>query len=318
MIIIIKKSSALLCCCAVCTLLLFCLAPKASFISSSVKDSKVPVELPLYENGFIVLMYHDLNLDTRVEGTITPELFDHHMAYLKKNGFYVLNLEEMQSFLWHNKPIPPQSVMITFDDGYENLYRYALPILKRYSFPAIVFSIVGTADAKYSSPHLNWDQMREMATSGLFSFQSHTYACHNYAAVDPKGTSMPTLISRLYTASNGHVETEGEYRWRIREDLKKAKERLEQELQTNINALAFPYGYFNEVTLEIASSLGYKNFFTVKSGINRYSPKQETPFLLKRISAGEAYMTVYNFQRYISLAALEDERSGALFAATLH
>lgn len=316
MIIIVKKSSALLCSCAACILLLFCLAPKASFTSSSVEVPKAPIKPPLYENGFIVLMYHDLNYDTRVEGTIAPDLFESQMAYLKKNDFYVLNLEEMQTFLWHNKPIPPQSVMITFDDGYENLYRYAFPILQSYNFPAIVFSIVGTADEKYG-PHLKWDQMRKMTDSGLISFQSHTYACHNYAPVDPKGTWLPTLISRLYSAPKGHSETETEYKCRIKEDLKKAKDRLEQKLETCVNALAFPYGHFNEVAIEIASSLGYKNFFTVKSGINRYAPKQDEPILIKRISAGEAYMTVYNLKRYISLAALEDERAGALFAATL-
>lgn len=317
MVIIIKRFYACLCLGILYITLLLCLVPKENVTSRTIRTESNLVRSPLYENGIIILMYHDVNFDTRVEGTIDPVLFEAQMTYLFENGFQIMSLEQLNAFLWNKAPLPPQAIMITFDDGYNNLYRYAFPILKRYNYSAVVFSIVATAGEKYG-PHLNWEQMKEMTESGLISFQSHTYACHKYAPVDHHGTGMPTLINRIYLTTKGKVETEAEYRQRIREDLQRAKLLLEQKLGTTVDSLAFPYGFFNEATIEIASALGYQNFFTVKSGINRSVAKEDSPPLLKRISAGESYMTVGNFKRYLQLAAYKDEKAGALFAASLH
>ena len=316
MVIIIQRHYAFLYLLAVLSVLLLCLIPLANFPLRAVRtESNAPIT-PLYKEGIIILMYHDVNFDTTVEGTIDPVLFEAQMTYLAENGFHIVSLEKLHAFLWHKAPLPPQAILITFDDGYQNIFRYAYPILTRYNFSAVVFTIVATADEKYS-PHLNWEQMKEMTQSGLISFQSHTYACHKYGTVDPQGKELPVLMNRLYSTTKGKLETEAEYSLRIRGDLQKAKNFLEQKLGTAVNSLAFPYGFFNETILEIAGSLGYQNFFTVKSGINRPLANQTLP-LLKRISAGESYMTVENLKRYLALAATKDEQAGALFAAIVH
>ena len=56
------------------------------------------------------------------------------MNYLKNDGFTVISFEQIDQIAGIKKP-----VIITFDDGYENNYTYAYPILKKYNFTATIF-----------------------------------------------------------------------------------------------------------------------------------------------------------------------------------
>lgn len=72
----------------------------------------------------------------------TPEQFERQMAYLRQH----VNLVSLHDVLAHidgGPPLPPMAVAVTFDDGFGDTYRYAFPILRRYSIPATVFVATG-------------------------------------------------------------------------------------------------------------------------------------------------------------------------------
>jgi|GEM_PF-6683585 len=81
MVIIIQRHYAFLYLLAVLSVLLLCLIPLANFPSRAVRtESNAPIT-PLYKEGIIILMYHDVNFDTTVEGTIAPVLFEAQSSF---------------------------------------------------------------------------------------------------------------------------------------------------------------------------------------------------------------------------------------------
>ncbi|HHY97602.1 MAG TPA: polysaccharide deacetylase family protein [Firmicutes bacterium] len=258
---------------------------------------------PRYHDRVIVLMYHQIGFQHQRRGVIPPELFDAHMLYLKQMGFKPISRSLFENFLDRRAKVPHNAILITFDDGYESFYKYAYPILKKYRFPAINFVIVGyTPDSglalarKVGVPHLSWGEMEEMERSGLVSIESHTFDSHYYVPVDKLGRKRPVLISRVYDPKIGRQESEDEYERRVWCDLWLAKSLLEEHLHKQITSLCFPYGAYNSTVIKLARDVGYRYFYTVRSGVNR--PGRGIA-LIKRISAGDSYITIPELNRRI-------------------
>ncbi len=129
-------------------------------------------------NGkLIILTYHSVNPQNRY--SVKPEDFEFQMKYLKDN-FEIINLNEIERVnLNYTKPL----VAIIFDDGYEDNYFYALPILKKLNIPA---TIAITTDFILNGSLINeeWffykdlnplkkDQIKKMLNSGLINIASH-------------------------------------------------------------------------------------------------------------------------------------------------
>src|SRR4051812_2068357 len=88
-------------------------------------------------SGISILMYHSVG-DDRAFFTVRPGEFRRHMEFVKKSGYPVRRLREVVDDVESGRPIVP-AIVITFDDGYENNFTEALPILKEFNFPATIF-----------------------------------------------------------------------------------------------------------------------------------------------------------------------------------
>jgi len=75
----------------------------------------------------------------------TPALFDAEMAFVSQH-FNVIGLPTLQAHLTHHTPLPPRPLLITFDDGYRDVYTNAFPILKKHGLPAVVFVVTSRMD----------------------------------------------------------------------------------------------------------------------------------------------------------------------------
>lgn len=90
-------------------------------------------------NGIPILTYH--KIDARREWGLTcvrPHRFREQMVFLKETGFHPVNFFQLQK-----NRLPKKPVIITFDDGYDSVYRHALPVLQELQFTAVVFVITG-------------------------------------------------------------------------------------------------------------------------------------------------------------------------------
>ena len=135
-----------------------------------------------------------------------------------------------------NAELPENPVLITFDDGYEDNYKNAYPILKKYDFKATIF-VISSFLGVYPN-YITWDQAREMDADNI-SIQSHT--------VDHK--SMTDLSDD-----------------ELRSELVDSKKKIEKELGHQIDYMAYPTGTYNLHIAKLVQEAGYKAAFTIKYG----------------------------------------------------
>ncbi|WP_409343696.1 polysaccharide deacetylase family protein [Paenibacillus sp. MBLB4367] len=246
----------------------------------------LPKQFIRYENQVIVLMYHHIaENEAGEEITITPDRFSKHMQALKDNHYQVVSIEDYIDYIKHDKKLPPNAVVITFDDGYESYYKYAYPVMKKHGFTGTNFLVLSYVDVPYPQlPFMNWEQVKEMKRDG-FSFYSHTYNLHRKGP-NEKGELVPALQNPLFLEQEKRMETDAEYRQRLRDDLTKANEMLEKELGNQLKVLCFPYGAYNKTVVQVGNEIGIDHFFTIKEGVNNRANKE-----VLRINAGTRYVS---------------------------
>lgn len=137
-----------------------------------------------------VLCYHrilpDFLDDTGTVCSITPKLFESHMAFLANNGFISLTLEEYGELAKGHYPIPPRSILVTLDDGYADNYHIAWPIAQKFNIKINLFILtkfIGSLEplllcqnswkvqqhiTKFPElwRNLTWDELRIISGSG--------------------------------------------------------------------------------------------------------------------------------------------------------
>ena len=254
---------------------------------------------------FVTLLYHRVH----PKYGLNPRKFKLQMEFLKKY-FNILSLSNLKAKFRF------PSVLITFDDGFSDFLFYAFPILKELSIPAVLFvspervlnrklvrsspedSNVSTYDAfKISflrgdnSAFLSWEELRLLESSGLISVESHSLT-HRAALGKgkPYKSGNDWRIFSLPERERKKVKEGTEltsilvtnYKEAERE-LKRSKEILEKELKKEVRALAWPWGIYDEKTVEIAKKVGYEFCFTTERGFNR----KRDPYHIKRLAVGD-------------------------------
>ena len=127
-----------------------------------------------------VLVYHHIQDPVKSDVSCTPSMFEAQMVALKEAGFTPLSIPQTRSFLAGTlSQSIKHPVLITFDDGYESLYNYALPVSIKYRVPMTVFVITSRIGQKPQfSKYLTEFQIKEMNDSGLWYFGSHSHKFH--------------------------------------------------------------------------------------------------------------------------------------------
>jgi peptidoglycan/xylan/chitin deacetylase (PgdA/CDA1 family) len=136
----------------------------------------------------LILLYHQIQdiplLHDPLQLAVSPSLFEREMAFLYKNGYECLSLASMVKMHMKGEPLPARAFAITLDDGYQDNFDYAFPILRKYGFTATIFLVperVGKTTkwwgltSAQEFPLMPWPNIREMALAGI-EFGSHTYS----------------------------------------------------------------------------------------------------------------------------------------------
>lgn len=213
-------------------------------ISEDIKDYSETSSRKLinYENisevKIPVLMFHSIKSNGKNDLIISPVEFQRKMKWLKDNNYSTLSMDELYSMLKTGKNVPERPIVLTFDDGYDDNYTNAYPILKNYNFKATVFLVTNNIGAR---GYLKSEQIKEMSSNKI-DFQSHT-ARHQ----------------ELNTLS---------YKEQLNE-LKKSKAAIEDLINKNADALCYPVGKYNAATINAAKEAGYKMCFTTKPGFSK-------------------------------------------------
>jgi len=151
-------------------------------------DPGLDRQRPAADVSVPILMWHKVDDRAPSQFWVTATQFARQMAALKAYGYTPIVLGTLYDYVTgQGIVLPSKPVVLSFDDGYQNLYTHALPILQQYAFPAVAFiptGKIGTTDrqdnawdapeAPYKAAHLLWSEIEAMAATGLVDFQSHT------------------------------------------------------------------------------------------------------------------------------------------------
>ena len=198
---------------------------------------------PGCKKGIPILAYHRFGPQAVDSMTVTVSVFEAHLKYLQDNGYQFVFLRELtDQFLI--KGVLPNSrmVAITADDGHISIYTDALPLLRKYRVPMTLFIYPSAiSNASYA---MTWDQLRQLKSTGLFDFESHTYWHPNFKK--DQGRLKPA-----------------EYQKSVEIQLRKSKEVLEKQLNQKVNILAWPFGIYDPWLESKAAEAGYVAAFSI-------------------------------------------------------
>lgn len=137
--------------------------------------------------GVIVLIYHRVGGRSRRQIDLPIDQFQWQMEYLRRHHV-VVGLDEVVTLVEQGHRPDGDRVVITFDDGYADLYHSAFPILQRLGLPATLYLTTAYVDSGHSFPFehtlpshergcpLTWRQIGEMVRTGLLTIGVHTHS----------------------------------------------------------------------------------------------------------------------------------------------
>jgi len=206
-----------------------------------------------------ILCYHRLGT-TGGKMAVSPANFAAQMEWLAKNDYRVVKLSQLTGYLEGREPLPPKAVVVTFDDGYESVYKFAYPVLRKLGLPATMFVYTDFVGA--GGDAVSWPQLAEMQASGLMDIQAHSKSHRN-------------LIER--TAG----ENDERYKRNLDSETAGPRDLIEQKLNTKdqVRHYAYPYGDANELVLETLTRQKYTLAVTVNPGGNAFYAQ---PLMLRR------------------------------------
>ena len=225
-----------------------------------------------------ILVYHSISEDPLNPFSVSPEDFEEQVRFVSQE-YNVISLKELIACIRdESREIPPDSVVITSDDGFRDNYTYAYPILKKYGVPATIFVITERLESDgasqpaakdhESSLYLSWDQIIEMSRNGV-SIGSHT-------------CTHPWLTDVTLEEA--------------RREIVESKARLEQQLDKPVCLFAYPGGRIRDFDQDIISSVANSGYSGACTGLNGTNKDGISPYLLRRtkIEVGDG---VYVFKK---------------------
>jgi peptidoglycan/xylan/chitin deacetylase (PgdA/CDA1 family)/SAM-dependent methyltransferase len=203
--------------------------------------NRQPAQQPEGAMSFPILMYHRIAPDgaeATARWRLHPDAFEEQLSHLRRQGYTSIDFEQWRVASDRRYPIPPSSVMITFDDGYADFVDYAQPLLAKYDFKATVFvvsDLVGKSnrwdDARGEELELmDWKQLEGLLRAGV-QIGSHSSA-HR------------PLVS--LTAAE------------LAQDFCRSRIRFHEKLGFAVRSVCYPYGLHDAAVRSLAGACGFQ------------------------------------------------------------
>jgi peptidoglycan/xylan/chitin deacetylase (PgdA/CDA1 family) len=214
------------------------------------------------------MMYHsisesgDESSHPYYQTTTAPKVFAEHMKFLRENNYRVTGLGDAVKQIEVSAGGSAKCAVITFDDGFGDIYTQAFPILSHYGFSATVFlptAFINESATRFKGNEcLTWSQVRELRGAGMI-FGSHTVSHPQLATV-----KLPEL----------------------EREVRESKKVIEDKLGCPVESFAYPYAFpeadrtFKQRLRAVLTEAGYSN--GVSTIIGR-AGRNGDPFFMKRL-----------------------------------
>jgi peptidoglycan/xylan/chitin deacetylase (PgdA/CDA1 family) len=212
-----------------------------------------------------ILMYHSIAYDGSrnfLPFVVRPHEFARQMEHLQEHKFSPITVSDFaRTVRGERASLPERPIVITFDDGYADFYEHALPVLKRYQFPATLYMTTNCVNALSDCissakitgrPMLTWDMLMAARDEGIeIGAHSHTHP-------------------QLDVITGAQLERE----------VVEPKQILENRLTTMVTSYAYPHGFHTRQVVQAVRNAGYTSACAVKYAM---SSTRDDVFALARI-----------------------------------
>ena len=195
--------------------------------------------------------------------------FREQMIFLKKNNY--------ETITFHDLPNTSNAkrVLLTFDDGYEDNYTILFPILKEFGFKAVIYLVTkcsynewATKEGEPELKLMNKEMIREMRDYGI------EFGGHTRTHIDLKKTPNENLY----------------------EEISGCKKDLEDIIEKTAISFAYPFGAYNDETLQAVRKAGYQYGITTIFGPKQW---QDDRMRIRRIEV-RPNTTLWSFKNKVS------------------
>ena len=196
-----------------------------------------------------ILMYHYVRtVDAQVDPlgfrlSVTASQLDSQLTYLQGVGYHLMTMQQFMT-----GTLDPKSVVLTFDDGYEDFYTTAYPILQKHKVQATVYIISG----KMGGDYMTAAQLKDLYQAG-YEIGAHTVDHRDLASL---------------TTDQQHTE------------IFQSKAALEKIIGVPVTAFCYPSGEFNATSLDLVKKAGFTSATTTQPGAVHVGARA---FMLPRI-----------------------------------
>lgn len=203
-----------------------------------------------------IIMYHyveyvaDKGDTIRIGLNTTPAMFEKELQSIKNHGYETVFMKDVPDFLSGKTKMPPKTIALTFDDGYQDFHPYVLPLLKKYNLKATIY-IISNFIGRHN--YMSESEIKDVIASGLVEIGSHT-------------------LNHVNLRNNPDIK-----------EITESKINLEKTFNIKVYSFAYPYGGFSKDSVEIVQKAGYTNATSVIPGVYQ---SQTNKFYLSRLRTG--------------------------------
>jgi peptidoglycan/xylan/chitin deacetylase (PgdA/CDA1 family) len=186
-----------------------------------------------------ILMYHHVgDFDPPFRYAVPLQAFEEQMRSLNAWGYTTISLATMVEALTVGADLPERPIVITFDDGYMNVYEQAFPVMQNYGYQGVAYIIAGQVEI---GGFMHADQLKELRAAG-WEIGSHTY---HHLDLRQAGTNLQVEISE-------------------------AKNDLETLIDGPVDTFSFPYGLTTPYATRLVEQAGFQSAVGL-GGLSRHT-----------------------------------------------
>jgi peptidoglycan/xylan/chitin deacetylase (PgdA/CDA1 family) len=205
-----------------------------------------------------ILMYHYIRVVDQAADplgynlSITPDDFERQIAWLHDQGYAGVRMDTLARCMRGEARCPPKPLALTFDDGYEDAFSAALPVLQRYGFTATFYIVNGFVG---HDGYMSWEQIVALRDAGM-EIGAHTIDHLDLRTLDPAEAAR---------------------------QIAQSKADLERDLGISITSFCYPGGFYDPAIEEMVRAAGYLSATTTRWDFD-YSDMMALP--RRRIAGG--------------------------------
>lgn len=189
-----------------------------------------------------ILMYHYIRVNPNpadrlgFDLSVTPGDFARQMDWLAGNGYHPIDFDQLRGYVLGGGRLPDRPIVLTFDDGYRDMYTTAYPILRAHGFKAVAYVVSGFVNSPVS---VTADQVLEMDANGI------QIGAHSVSHAD---------LTRLSSDN-------------LRHEVFDSKAALEALVGHPVLDFCYPYGRVNDGVRHAVEAAGFATATTTQSGL---------------------------------------------------